>query len=637
MSRKKPRLEPSLLKSLKPSELLPEAGEKKKKRKKEVSFFSPLFIIKWLVILLIWGSVFGGVMVLWYSYDLPDIKQLEASTRHPGITVLARDGTIIATYGDLYGKRVNFKELPPYVSQAIIATEDRRFYEHFGIDVIGILRAAWVNYRQGGVVQGGSTITQQLAKNFLLTEKLFSANDRSVRRKVQEILLALWLESTFTKEQIFSIYLNRVYLGAGVYGIEAAAQKYFSKPARELNLYEAAVLAGLLKAPSKYAPTTDPQAADKRARVVLANMVKEQYITQEEADSLSLSKKNMEMIQSEATLGRYFTDWVYESLGEFVSDRTQDLVIKTTLDIRLQRIAEKNLKEILAEKGEAFGVSQAALVSMTPEGAVRALVGGKDYKASQFSRATQAKRQAGSAFKLFVFLGALEKGYTPESTISDMAVHIGSWRPRNDHWQIKGELTLEEALAHSVNTAAVRLLAEVGVDTVATVAKRLGLLSPQPGDLTMALGSGDTSLLELTAAYAAVANHGFEVWPYAILEIRNNEDEILYQRTKQGTARVIEKDHVVYLLRMLMAVMAYGTGKRAALDRPCAGKTGTTQDYKDGWFVGFTPDLVAGTWMGNDDNRLMKRVAGGGLPAELWRRYMQQAHEGVPIKSFILQ
>lgn len=587
-----------------------------------------------MAILMIWSVFLGGLAVLWFAYDLPDVKALELSTRKPGVTILDRHGRLIASYGDLHASAVFLDELPPYVVQALLATEDRRFYDHFGIDVIGIMRAMIRNYQEGSIVQGGSTITQQLAKNFLLSEKLYTPQDRSLRRKAQEVLLALWLESTFTKDQILTIYLNRVYLGAGTYGIEAASRQYFNKHARELSLYEAAVIAGLLKAPSKYAPNTHPKQAHERARVVLSNMVKEGMISEIEEKIQALSPHSLEKIDQKKNQARYFSDWIMENLKNFVSDRHQDMIVKTTLDFSLQTKAEESMRHFIDLHRDPHNVSQAALVAMTPDGGVRALVGGYDYYQSQFNRATQAKRQAGSAFKLFVFLSALEHGYKTDSLVSDDFIQIGSWRPRNDTWKIQGEVSLEEAFAYSINTSTVRLIKEIGFTPVSEVAKKLGILCPLPDNLTVALGSGETTLLELTTAYGTLANHGFAVWPYGITSIHKPNGDVIFQREPLAPLRLLDKDIVLSMTSMLQSVMNYGSGKKARLDRPCAGKTGTSQNFKDAWFIGFTPDLITGVWMGNDDGASMKKVRGGLLPALIWRQFMEEAHKNIRIREF---
>jgi penicillin-binding protein 1A len=584
-----------------------------------------LWLIKTAVLMAIWGSVGMGVFVVWFGYDLPDIGRLQAVTRKPGISIVGQDGTLIATYGDIYGSTVAQKNLPRYIPQAILATEDRRFYKHFGVDVLGVLRAMWTNYRAQRVVQGGSTLTQQLAKNFLLSEKLYTPSDRSMRRKAQELILALWLEYSFSKDQILDIYMNRVYLGAGTYGIEAAAQKYFGKRARSLTLYEAAVIAGLLKAPSAYSPTNSPKRADERAQVVLNTMVEAGFISLKERQSLQISDRAMHQAYDGSRVGRYFTDWIVESLPNYIGELDRDIMVITTYDGRLQRIAEQKTLAVLEKYGHEKGVDQAALVAMTAEGAVKCMVGGRDYGQSQFNRAAQAVRQAGSAFKLFVYLAALEKGVSATAMISDRPVRIGRWQPKNYHWQSRGEISFADAVAYSVNTATVRLAAQAGRKQIASAARRLGVMSPLPNDLSIALGSADVTLLQLTSSYAAVANGGTGVWPYAILEIRDRYGQVLYRRKGHGPGRIMSYDHAKQLVKMLAGVMRYGTGKSAALTGPCAGKTGTSQNYRDAWFIGFTPELITGVWFGNDDRTPMKVVSGGRLPALLWKEFMSAA------------
>ncbi|HUX78298.1 MAG TPA: transglycosylase domain-containing protein, partial [Alphaproteobacteria bacterium] len=446
------------------------------------------WLLKWSCILFIWTSFVGGCFVLWYSYDLPDITKLQQTARRPSITVLAKDGTKLATYGDLHGQMVNIKKLPPHVIQAFLAIEDRRFYSHFGVDIIGLLRAFWTNYRAGHVVQGGSTITQQLAKNFLQAEKLYDVNDRSLRRKIQEALLAIWLERKFTKDQILTMYINRVYLGSGTFGLAAASLHYFGKRPQDLSIYEAAVIAGLLKAPSKYSPSHNPDLADQRASLVLENMVKEGFISEEVKDAaLILASSTSETFRGSAI--RYFTDWIVDILPSYLDAKNKDLVITTTLDPQLQSLAEAKLQEVLREKGGAAKVSQMALVSMTPDGAIQALVGGANYKKSQFNRATQALRQPGSAFKTVVYLAALEAGMHPYDMVSDVPMRIGSWRPSNYKHKTQGEISLQDAMAHSVNSVSVRLAHKLGLSRIVQTARRLGFNSPLPNDLTIVLGS----------------------------------------------------------------------------------------------------------------------------------------------------
>jgi len=579
-------------------------------------------VLKWCCILLIWIGFFGGCFVLWYGYDLPDITKLQQTERRPSIIILAKNGTKLATYGDLHGQMVDIKKLPPHVVQALLAIEDHRFYAHFGVDILGLLRAIWVNYRAGHVVQGGSTITQQLAKNFLQSEKLYEVNDRSLRRKIQEALLALWLEHQFTKDQILTMYINRVYLGSGTFGLAAASQHYFGKRPKDLSLYEAAVIAGLLKAPSKYSPSHNPELADQRATQVLENMAKKGFISEDAKEAaLALASSATETFQGSAI--RYFTDWIVDTLPTYIETADQDLIITTTLDPHLQSLAEAKLQAVLKEKGETAKVSQLALVSMTYDGAIRALVGGANYKKSQFNRATQALRQPGSAFKLILYLAALEAGIHPLDMISDMPVRMGSWQPKNYKYETRGEISLQDAMAYSVNTVSVRLARELGLSRLVQTARRLGMTSTLPDDLTIVLGTGETTLLELTTAYAVIARNGLSVKPYAILKVTDLEGHVLYTYQAQPPQRLVDSSVAQELTQMMQAVMNYGTGKRSAIGRPSSGKTGTTQLDRDAWLVGFTPELITGTWAGNDDNMSMDPKAGS--PAgRLWHLFMSE-------------
>lgn len=609
------------------------SNSKSSKKNLKSGFWGPF--LRWSLTLSIWGFAFLAVFVVWFSYDLPNTDRLAASTRTPGVKLLARDGSLLATYGDLYGRFTSAKELPPHVYQAIMAIEDRRFKSHFGIDVFGLARAAYANYRAGRVVQGGSTLTQQLAKGFLISEGLYAHHDRSIRRKIQELILAFWLERQFTKNQILSLYLNRVYLGAGVFGIEAAAQKYFGKKAKDLSILQSAIIAGLLKAPSKYSPAANPKSSFERGKVVLAAMKEANFITELDYQCAIAQKNRLHDVKKKATFGRYFADWVFETLSDYIGGVHQDLTVKTTFDPKLQRLAEEEANALLSKESKKFNVSQTALLAMTPSGAVRAMVGGAKYADSQFNRVTQAKRQTGSIFKFFVFLAALEKGYTLSTQIDDGPVRFGKWRPKNYGWRSRGLLSFQDAFAYSVNTVTIRLAKDVGPKGISALAYRVGLLSPQPKDLTLALGSGDASLFEMTAAYACVANNGFQVWPFGIEEIyETHTKKRLYKRRHQGEARVLTPSIVSSALTLLQGVMKYGTGRKSALDRPSAGKSGTSQNYKDAWFVGFTPDLVTGVWMGNDNNTSMKKITGGKLPAKLWRNFMTKAHDKIPVKSF---
>jgi penicillin-binding protein 1A len=583
-----------------------------------------LGLLKWGIVLAVWGAVAGAGVVAYYARDLPDVGVLATPARQPNITVLAADGTTIASLGNQYGEQVGLSELPRYLPLAVLAIEDRRFYSHFGIDPIGMLRALVVNLRAMGIVQGGSTITQQLAKN------LFLSPERTFRRKIQETLLALWLEHRFTKDQILTIYLNRVYLGAGCYGVDAAARRYFGKPAGKVTLFEAAMLAGLLKAPSRFAPTRAFDLTQSRADQVLTAMVEAGFIGAAKAKAARQSPAMFVPPPSAGAGVRYFTDWVVDQLDSFLGGIDRDLVVRTTLDPRLQRLAEQDVAEGLKTAGKEAGASQAAMVVLAPDGAIRAMVGGRDYVESQFNRATQGLRQPGSAFKLFVYLAALEAGMSPGDRVLDAPVTVRGWRPGNYDNAYMGEVTLADALAHSLNSAAVRVAQKVGIERVIDMAERLGITSPLNADLSLALGTSEVRLTELAAAFAALANDGVGVWAFGITEIKDWRGRRLYVRSGSGPGRVLPERLVGAMSQMLTEVVTVGTGKAARLDRPAAGKTGTSQDFRDAWFMGYTADLVAGVWVGNDDGTPMKRVTGGRLPAKIWHDFMTAALEGVP-------
>jgi penicillin-binding protein 1A len=585
------------------------------------------FMTKLILNVVVWSAIAGCMVLAFFAADLPDINKLQSTTRKPGISIVTQDGTLVATAGEVYGSQVSVDDLPPHVWQAILAVEDRRFFDHFGVDVLGLARAAWTNYQADRVVQGGSTITQQLAKNFFQTEKLYGPNDRSLRRKVQEVLYALWLERKFTKKQILGIYLNRVYLGAGVFGIEAAAQKYFGKRAKSLNVYESAVIAGLLKAPSRYSPSNSPDRAHERAQTVLKTMVEAGFIKPDVQAKYDKPPEVINATHETAQSGRYFVDWIVESLPNYIGPIEQDILVVTTLDPKLQRQAEATAEKFMAEHSEKRNVSELGLISMTADGAVRAVIGGRNHDLSVFNRATQAKRQAGSSIKPFVYLAALERGLEPTSMISDEKICFKSWCPKNYHWDPRGSVRVVDALAYSINTATVRLAKSVGVKNIQDVARRLGLDGAMPDDLSIVLGSIDVTLIGLTSAYASIANGGLAVIPYGVLEVRDRTGKVLYRRQSPGIGRVIEHNNAKHMAQMLRAVVDYGTGKNARLNSIAAGKTGTSQKHQDAWFVGFAtdPHLVTGVWLGNDDNTPMNKVTGGNLAAQLWQQVMAGA------------
>ena len=581
-------------------------------------------LLRFAILLSLWAAILGGGAVGYFALTLPDTSQLGTAQRRPTITILAEDGTTLANLGDLFGQPLTLKEMSPYLPQAVIATEDRRFYSHFGIDPIGMLRAALADLRARHVVEGGSTITQQLAKVLFLTP------ERSIVRKARETLLALWLERRFTKDQIIEIYLNRVYLGAGTYGVDAAAHRYFGKSAAKLSLFESAVIAGLLKAPTRFSPANDRERAVARADQVLGRMVEAGFISA--ADASTAEKQGAALAVIGRPGSRYFADWVADQLREFAGAGDRDLTIRTTLDPRLQAVAEAAIAGILAQQGSKYAVTEGALVALSPDGAVRAMIGGRDYGQSQFNRATQAQRQPGSAFKPFVYLAGLEAGLRPSDHFVDAPIRVGDWQPHNYTNRYQGDMTLAEGLAQSINTIAVQVAERAGIPRVIAVANRLGITSDLAKDASIALGTNEVNLLELVSAYAPFANGGTGVLAYGISEIRDSEGRTIYRRTGSGPGPVMAPELVGMMDDMLAGVIAHGTGKSAALPRPAAGKTGTTQEYRDAWFIGFTADLVAGVWLGNDDNTPMNRVTGGSLPALAWRNFMLVATSGTPVK-----
>jgi len=582
------------------------------------------FLARWSLVGAIWTGFVALLFVAWCAYDLPGPERLNELQRRPSVTLLAADGSLIASYGDLFGDTVRLADLPPYLPEAVLATEDRRFYDHFGLDLRGIARAIYVNVTRGELVQGGSTITQQVAKNLFLTP------ERSLHRKGQEMLLALWLEKTFTKDEILELYLNRVYFGAGTYGVDAAARKYFGRSAREVSVFEAAMLAGMLKAPSRYNPFNDKDLARSRARLVIANMVAAGQLSEEEAQAISEASAPSVAAETKSQIGQYFADWVIDQVSSYVGAADQDLVVQTTLDPKLQRAAEATLNKVLAERGPQMKASQGALVAMRPDGAVVALVGGTDYRATQFNRATQALRQPGSAFKAFVFLTAFENGFTPTQSMVDGPIRIGNWSPGNYQDKFYGKVTLREAFARSLNSVAIQISEKVGRKRVVETALRLGITEPLDSTPAVALGVSETTLLEMTGAYATFANLGNGVWPRGIDRITARDGTVVYERLGSGPGEVASGQAVNKMLDVMQATVEWGTAKKAKQDRPVYGKTGTSQSFRDAWFIGLSRDLVAGIWVGNDDNAPMDKVTGGTLPVAIWHDFMAEALAGTP-------
>ena len=601
----------------------PKRTTKKPQRPEQKQKLSVGRIAYGLAAVLLWSGIALVLAVGYIALGLPDTSKLPLQLRSPSISLLARDGELLARRGNVGGEAVKASELPSHVRDAVISIEDRRFFEHHGIDVRGVLRAGFENLRTGELRQGGSTITQQLAKNLFLTP------ERSIVRKVREALLALWIEIRFTKEEILSLYLNRVYFGSGAYGIDAAARQYFGKSAKALSLREAALLAGLLKAPSRYAPSRDSSAALQRAGLVLRAMASEGYIDAKAASDAGAGV-SISMLSGSRDVN-YAVDWLAARIPDYLGGLDGDIVARTTLDAKLQSHAENVVAETFTRESLRDKDIQVALVAMDVNGAILAMVGGRNYRESRFNRAAQAHRQPGSAFKPAVYLAAIESGLSSDSKQLDAPVSINGWQPQNYGGYYRGEVTLEEALAHSINSVAVRLSEEVGRTRVIEAARRLGITEELRANPSLPLGVFEITPLGLASAYAPFANGGYIVAPHGIIELREANGATLYERAGSGGGRALNDRELREMNRMMKKVLEYGTGMRAHLGgRPAAGKTGTSQDYRDAWFVGYTAQILAVIWVGRDSGKPMKEITGSTLPAEIWRAFMLRAHEGMP-------
>jgi penicillin-binding protein 1A len=599
----------------------PAAGSRKRRSG------SPLRrLVYWSLVLGLWAVIAAVGIIAFAVSTLPPIQSLEVPKRPPTVEIVGTDGRTLVMRGEMSGRDVSIKELPTYLPRAFVAIEDRRFFSHYGVDPIGLLRATAANVLHRGVSQGGSTLTQQLAKNLFLTQQ------RTLWRKMQEAVLALWLERKFSKTEILELYLNRVYFGSGAYGVEAAAQKYFGKPAREVKIAEAAMLAGLVKSPSRLAPSRNPDGAARRAQAVLTAMTELGFVTETMAKA-ALAQPARAVKPAGGSIN-YVADWIMDVLDDLVGRVDQDLVVETSIDPVLQAAAEKALVDELALKGQKFEVAQGAVIAVTPEGAVRAMVGGKNYAESQFNRAVAAKRQPGSAFKPFVYLTALERGLTPDSVREDKPVALKGWKPENYGHEYHGPVTLTQALSHSLNTVSVRLTLEVGPGAVAKTAYRLGIASKLDANPSLALGTSEVSLLELTCAYAPFANGGNAITPHVVERVRTRAGKMLYARAPQPLGRIIEPRYVAMMNAMMRETLVSGTAQKAQFPGwPAAGKTGTSQDFRDAWFIGYTGHLVTGVWVGNDDSSPTKKATGGSIPVDVWSQFMRAAHQGVAVAS----
>lgn len=597
------------------------------KRRRGRGFFGTLAY--WGAVMVLWVGIFGVGVFIWVASDLPDPEELWKKTDRPSITFVDIRGQVVDRRGAPDSPPIDLKSLPVYVPQAVMAIEDRKFYKHWGFDFEGLARAFYINAKAGRVVQGGSTLTQQLAKN------LFLSSEQSLKRKAQELLLSVWLESRFTKDEIISLYLARVYFGSGAYGIDEAARRYFDKTPQNLTIAEAALLAGLLKAPSRLNPVSSSQRAAERATVVLNVMEAQGVITKEQR--IQAVREPLRFVPTSRGGGAaYFLDWIADDVGASVGEPTEDVIVETTLDMNAQLAAETALGNELKTNGRSLKMSQAALVAIAGDGGVRAMVGGRNYQESEFNRVTEAKRQPGSAFKPFVYLAAMERGETPWSVRVDRPLRIGNWTPQNYSGGYSGAMPLITAFARSVNTIAVQLGEEVGRDTVVRVARRLGVRSRLDAQPTLALGTEVLTPLELTAAYVPFANGGTAITPYGFKRIRTRSGRILWERPSPAPRRAIEDVPLRSMNALLAQVVSAGTARGAQLpDRPVGGKTGTTSDYRDAWFIGFTGGYAAGVWVGNDDFGIkMNKVTGGSAPTRIWRAFMVEALKGQPARSF---
>jgi penicillin-binding protein 1A len=583
-------------------------------------WFSKLWRIGLFVVLGLLVALFIAVGVAWSS--LPDYSQLRTrEALGQVIRVRAADGSIIVKLGPVFGEWIEYKNIPSVMVDAMVAVEDKRFRSHLGVDPLGLARAAQIRVQKGRWLQGGSTITQQLARNIFLT------NTKTFARKAREMILALAMERKYSKDQILELYLNRVYFGGGAYGIDAASRLFFEHSATQLNLPESAIVAGLVKAPSNYSPTADAKAAFGRAGVVLDIMLKQGKISESDIKSVGPGQVKLAVAKQQNNV-RYFTDWALPQLDTMIDETAKPLDVWTTIDLRMQDAADK------AIRAHTPGNMQGALVSLDRDGAVRAMVGGKDYVSSIYNRSTQAVRQPGSSFKLFVYLAALEAGKTAESKMVDKPIDIGGWKPRNSSGHYSGEITLRTAFTYSINTIAAQIGAEVGTSTISAMARRFGITTPVNTQPSMVLGTSDTRLIDMTRAYAAVSAKGRSVTPYGIVKVTTTNGALLYARKPTTQIQLVEPWVASAMTDLLQSAVATGTGKAAQIGRPVAGKTGTTQSNKDGWFLGFSSGLTTGVWMGRDDARPVTGLQGGKAPATAFSAYMRVATATRPVEQF---
>ena len=579
-------------------------------------------LVRWVVMM---GSilVFGLLCAVGFAYSsLPDFGELRTrDSLGQVVRVRAADGTVILSLGPIYGEWIDYRNIPGVMIDAMVSVEDRRFRYHPGVDPIGLARAVQVRLERGHWAQGGSTITQQLARNLFLT------NTRTFGRKGRELIIALAMEAKYSKDDILELYLNRVYFGGGAYGIDAASRRFFDHPATQLSLEESAIIAGLVKAPSSYSPTADAKAAVDRARVVLNVMADAGVISPGIAAAARPDKVKLAAGPQQNSI-RYFTDWALPQLDGLVDDQQQPIDVWTTIDPEMQAAADA------AVKAYAPKDAQGALVALDRDGAVRAMVGGRDYVSSIYNRATQAVRQPGSAFKLFVYAAALESGMTPETKMVDAPIDIDGWRPRNNTNEYRGEMTLRTAFTYSINTIAAQIGQEVGTQAIAAMARRLGLTTPVNTEPSMVLGTSDVRLIDMARAFAVMSAKGKSVTPYGIVKVTTTSGDVLYQRPADEELQLLDAWVAAGMTDMMQTAVNAGTGRAAQIGRPVAGKTGTTSSNKDGWFLGFSSGLTTGVWMGRDDARPVPGLQGGRAPAKAFAAFMQKAVARRPVEKF---
>ena len=579
-----------------------------------------LKIIAFLAVVIVGAGIY-------LKRDLPSIAEMQKAHRKASISFLNEQGYRIGLYGDSVGDIINIKDLPQYSIDALLSIEDQRFFQHLGIDFRSLFRAFYQNWTSKGHLQGGSTITQQLAKNFLISAEKFGVYERSYKRKIQELFLTFWLEWNFSKEDILKMYLNRSYFGSGAIGIDAASKRYFGKSCNELSLSESAMLMGLVKAPSAYSPHKSFEHALKRSHLVLKNMLRLKKISSQDYQNALKSPPTIIPPEEGGNSTRYFFDWILESMPNLIGSTQEDLNIVTTLDIKIQKIAHLALNQFLDKTPKTEG----AVVVMDMGGKVLSLVGGKSYKKSSFNRATQGERQSGSLFKLFVYTTALQQGYKPTDILEDKRRRYGKWSPKNHTEKYWGHVSLCEAFSKSLNTVAVELTNQIGVDKVIKTSRDMGLISKIPKNLSISLGTSDHSLLELTSAYGIIPSGGIPLSPFGILKIEDSNHQIKYLHEPQIVFPVLENDVVQNMDFLLKSVVKEGTGRKAQVSNiEIAGKTGTSQNYKDAWFIGYTKDYIIGVWLGNDDGSSLKKVTGGMIPALIFKKIIEDIHTSPP-------